>query len=93
MNLPGRENTKLPLELSVGLTVGTAPLAAFGGALTICWVNSPFAACTFATNAFSCSVPLANACDATSAHAAPASAARSARANPCFGAKPEPEPV
>ena len=73
MNLPGRANVKVPLDVPVlpAPPVDSAPLApcALLGARTSCCTKVPRAECTCATNAFSCSVPLANACDATSTDA------------------------
>ena len=69
MNLPGRANVNVPLDVPVfAAPVDSTPLApcALLGARTSCCTNVPRAECTCATNAFSCSVPLANACDATS---------------------------
>src|ERR1700761_7158381 len=68
MNLPGRANMKVPLEVwpLVGMGFEVAPLLVLPGALISCCVKSPRAAWTCDTNAFNCSVPLANACDANS---------------------------
>src|SRR5450830_312343 len=68
MNLPGRENTKVPLEVLDTLTV---PLSV----LTRRCTNWPLADCVDETNCLNCSSALAEACAENSAALKPATAA------------------
>jgi hypothetical protein len=70
MNLPGRANVNVPLD--VPLILEATPCvadAALLGAFTSRWTKVPCAECTWAMNVFNCSVPLAKACEASNIEA------------------------